>query len=226
MSEYRLLQCVDCAVGFSALVGARGAPRKRCTDCSPSQAGAPSQAMFMPQKCPVCTQEFIGRPHAKYCSNTCRVKAGNDAQRLAELALHRAAAVARSCRWCAAKFCPLFGQSNVAYCSAECGQHSKNDQRNQHRRWRKAKETAGLKLGRFTALSVLQRDRWHCRFCEIETPEALRGTHEHNAPELDHVVPLARGGEHSYENTQCLCRACNGFKSNRTMDELEQVLGV
>lgn len=81
-----------------------------------------------------------------------------------------------------------------------------------------------MKTGRFTSLSVFQRDGWRCRFCGIDTPESLRGTHEHNAPELDHIVPLARGGQHSYDNTQCLCRACNGFKSNRTMAELEKVL--
>lgn len=178
----------------------------------------------MAKKCAACALAFVGRPHSKYCSDKCRVRAGNTAQRLAELALHRAAAVERTCPQCPAKFCPLYGHSNVKHCSSACASFIRNDARNQHRRWRKAKETAGLKLGRFTSRSVFERDGWRCRFCGIETPEALRGTVEHNAPELDHVVPLARGGQHSYDNTQCLCRACNGFKSNRTMAELEQVL--
>ena len=33
--------------------------------------------------------------------------------------------------------------------------------------------------------------------------------------EIDHVVPLAMGGEHTLHNMQVLCRSCNGKKSAR-----------
>lgn len=36
--------------------------------------------------------------------------------------------------------------------------------------------------------------------------------------EPDHVVPLARGGAHSAENIQPLCRSCNAWKGARTID--------
>lgn len=61
---------------------------------------------------------------------------------------------------------------------------------------------------------VFERDGWRCRNCRCKTPQALRGTYKSNAPELDHIVPLARGGEHSYRNTQLLCRKCNGEKAD------------
>jgi 5-methylcytosine-specific restriction endonuclease McrA len=32
---------------------------------------------------------------------------------------------------------------------------------------------------------------------------------------VDHVVPLARGGEHSYANTQPACPPCNMSKGAR-----------
>jgi 5-methylcytosine-specific restriction endonuclease McrA len=37
--------------------------------------------------------------------------------------------------------------------------------------------------------------------------------------ELDHVVPVSRGGSHSEGNLQPLCRPCNRRKSNKTMME-------
>lgn len=78
---------------------------------------------------------------------------------------------------------------------------------------------AGGSYQNFKVADVLARDGWKCRACGIDTPEALRGKWVHNAPELDHVMPVSRGGDHSMENTQCLCRSCNGLKKDRTMAE-------
>lgn len=35
------------------------------------------------------------------------------------------------------------------------------------------------------------------------------------APELDHVMPLSKGGTHSMDNVQLLCRKCNQRKGSR-----------
>jgi len=37
--------------------------------------------------------------------------------------------------------------------------------------------------------------------------------------EIDHIVPLARGGLHSASNLQPLCRSCNAQKNSKTMEE-------
>jgi 5-methylcytosine-specific restriction endonuclease McrA len=29
------------------------------------------------------------------------------------------------------------------------------------------------------------------------------------APTLDHIVPLSKGGSHTYDNLQCACFRCN-----------------
>lgn len=39
--------------------------------------------------------------------------------------------------------------------------------------------------------------------------------------ELDHIIPLSRGGKHSYCNTQTSHSRCNHKKSDRLMEELE-----
>ena len=56
---------------------------------------------------------------------------------------------------------------------------------------------------------VLCRDKWTCQICGVPTPRELRGTYEGNAPEVDHIIPLAKGGAHKLNNLQCACRRCN-----------------
>lgn len=58
-------------------------------------------------------------------------------------------------------------------------------------------------------LDILVRDAWTCRLCGREAPAGLRGTYHKDAPEIDHIVPLAKGGHHVRGNLQCAHRACN-----------------
>ena len=67
---------------------------------------------------------------------------------------------------------------------------------------------------------VLARDGWRCKLCGKRTPKRLRGTTHPDAPEIDHIIPLALGGAHSYANTQCSCRDCNGKKGARVLPGL------
>ena len=76
---------------------------------------------------------------------------------------------------------------------------------------------------RFDPFEVFERDGWRCHMCGIKTPRKLRGTYEDNAPELDHIVPLAAGGEHSRKNTACSCRKCNITKSDKPLGQLRLV---
>lgn len=62
---------------------------------------------------------------------------------------------------------------------------------------------------------ILERDKYRCYICGIKTPKKLRGTFEDNAPEVDHIIPLSKGGLHVESNLRCACRKCNGLKSDR-----------
>lgn len=61
---------------------------------------------------------------------------------------------------------------------------------------------------------VFERGCWMCFHCYCDLPKHLRGTLAPNAPTLDHILPRAKGGAHSYANTQPLCRACNSKKQD------------
>lgn len=64
--------------------------------------------------------------------------------------------------------------------------------------------------GRWRAVrsSVLERDRWTCRYCGAD-----------NATQVDHVVPQSRGGPNTSDNLVAACRPCNASKGARTPDE-------
>lgn len=59
---------------------------------------------------------------------------------------------------------------------------------------------------------VFYRDQWHCQICGKATPIKNRGKFYSNAPELDHRIPMSKGGGHLYSNVQCACRRCNAQK--------------
>ncbi len=42
---------------------------------------------------------------------------------------------------------------------------------------------------------------------------------------VDHIVPLALGGTHTWNNVQLLCRACNGAKGIRTNSQQLRLIG-
>ena len=39
---------------------------------------------------------------------------------------------------------------------------------------------------------------------------------------IEHLIPLARGGEHTWENTVLACRHCNISKNAKSIEEFEE----
>lgn len=127
----------------------------------------------------------------------------------------------RICAYCKESFTPK--HLNSVYCTKKCSRRAWKAN-SPSRQARKALLRGSEHAERFSPLDVLERDGWACKLCGIDTPKSLRGTMEHNAPELDHIIPIAKGGAHSIGNTQCLCRSCNALKSDRLMDEVLELL--
>jgi 5-methylcytosine-specific restriction endonuclease McrA len=88
-----------------------------------------------------------------------------------------------------------------------------------YKAWRRSIER-GVNAERFDPIAVFERDKWRCHLCGCKTPKRLRGSYDDTAPELDHIIPLSKGGEHSRANTACACRKCNGAKGDTIMGQL------
>lgn len=64
---------------------------------------------------------------------------------------------------------------------------------------------------KFTRKNIYKRDNNICQYCGKKfQPEDLN---------LDHILPLSRGGKDSWQNVVCSCVPCNLRKSNRTLKE-------
>ena len=121
----------------------------------------------------------------------------------------------RACGCCGVLFIPTDrSMGPKVYCSGICRARSLREQKRKARRVRRARERAGGGNS-FDPLDVLRRDGWRCYLCGKDTPQKLRGSYHPDAPELDHVIPVSKGGQHTTGNTRCACRACNQVKSDR-----------
>lgn len=108
------------------------------------------------------------------------------------------------CKQCDGVF---MGFDGNRYCSDVCRRIVKHDRKDKRRA-----EKMGVYYEPVNALRVFERDGWQCQLCMKKLKPKHRGTIRDDAPELDHIIPWAQGGEHSYRNTQCACRKCNSKK--------------
>jgi len=109
---------------------------------------------------------------------------------------------------CGKTFTPVIGQRQIRYCSSQCRQDAKNAQQSGSTHSKRARKY-GVASEHIKKERVFEADGWRCYLCGCETPRELMGSIESNAPELEHVIPLSKGGTHTKDNVRCSCRACN-----------------
>lgn len=154
-----------------------------------------------------CNAPFDKRlPHQRFCSALCRNRVNNVAGWT-----RRRVSEPRLCALCGKSFIPPYGGGRIKYCSLECGTSAKRKLRSGSTNRRRAAKF-GVVYEPVNKRKVFERDGWKCYLCGVPTPAILSGTKEPNAPELEHVVPLAMGGAHSYSNVRCACHRCNRAK--------------
>ena len=165
-------------------------------------------------KCRHCGAWFSGRANQALCSDECR-RAHN---RIYARAYDEAKYHPRQfeCKECGCEVVAKYGTKRRLFCSEACSdKHFKRIMRKKEKA-----RLRGVKVEEVDPIKVFNRDGWRCQICGKKTPKEKRGSVDKLAPELDHIVPLSVGGDHSYMNTQCTCRQCNGRKSNKVYGQL------
>lgn len=108
----------------------------------------------------------------------------------------------RKCDLCGADYCPeAVGQKRCRSCAKYL-----KDNHGDLRLWRNGRPDMSITLWK-----VYQRDKGYCRGCGRH----LEFVEDYNSdvyPSIDHIVPLAKGGLHRWDNVQLMCRACNSIK--------------
>lgn len=115
--------------------------------------------------------------------------------------------VAGACRECGGSFVVVDGRSAMgyAYCSHGCERRAS---RRAGRERRRARRAGGERVFR---RKVFERDGWRCRLCGGKVARDKAVPHP-RAPTVDHIVPLAEGGQHAYLNVQTAHFICNSRK--------------
>jgi 5-methylcytosine-specific restriction endonuclease McrA len=100
-------------------------------------------------------------------------------------------------------------------CSADCRAHHFRQIRIADKKYRRAMERAAIRLGEpVPPTAIYSRDDWICQICNDPVNRQAR----HPDPmsvSLDHIIPLAKGGTHTYDNLQCAHLVCNIRKSDK-----------
>jgi HNH endonuclease len=160
--------------------------------------------------CAHCGQTFVRVGGEKLCSAECRT-ARRLAKRIERLGYAPIPITIgrRNCNRCGKGFVGRLsggrGGKGQIFCSVHCNDRYHDAGRN-HRQRARYHCVAYEPIKTF---AVLERDGWRCQICGRSTPKRLRGTIDMRAPELDHRVPMALGGGHTWDNLQCACRRCN-----------------
>lgn len=150
----------------------------------------------MATRCVEC-QEIFTAPDArtKVCSDTCR-------RTRARARYTPKARVAVTCQDCKAEYRSTRGNRGV------CRRCQKRRRGRNHRERARA---LGVPYEPINRLQVFTRDLWRCGLCGQEVLRTEVAPHP-RSPSLDHIVPMARGGGHTYDNVQLACFLCNSRK--------------
>lgn len=112
--------------------------------------------------------------------------------------------LARECRTCAAAF--IARNANQYCCSSDCNRSA--------RRARRRALEAGAFVEDVSRVAIANRDRWICQLCGKRVNKRLKFPHP-LSQSLDHITPIALGGEHSRVNAQLAHLVCNISKGAR-----------
>lgn len=163
--------------------------------------------------CMNCGARFeLSRLGQKFCTNSCAKNHSfkiNYAKIVEAREKEREAVPNRECRQCGKTFTPTHRDvSRQKFCSSVCNMRHHSSELHARRMEIMTAPTAD----KIDWLVVGDRYGWKCGMCSCEVVKEHRGKRRLTTPEIDHVVPLSKGGTHTYNNIQLLCFPCNRSK--------------
>lgn len=207
----------------------------------------PSEAI-----CEWCSAHFRrkrsgGKDSLRFCSRHCAFAsaakrksdriATKQAKREARLAVLRSGREARQarrqearlrrvvspCQTCGVDVVSKRGKSKCEACHRRYWRRLRRAKSGSERHTARARRKGLPRDYSITPDKLFARDGWVCQICGGRTPRSLKGKQQPKSPTIDHIVPIASGGGHVWENVQTACHACNQTKGNKVMGQLRLV---
>ena len=159
------------------------------------------------KKCKYCNNEFeVGR-RKTFCSEEC-AKKHNNLQQKKKWRF-------KKCRYCKKWRYGFTGK----YCSEQCRKRVK---RIKHELQKNERLKRARSNGQFDAdidiYKLIERDGGCCYLCGDDVLFSYNFNHP-KYPTIEHVVPISKGGTHSWDNVKVACRECNTYKSATLIDD-------
>ena len=135
----------------------------------------------------------------------------------------------KECEYCGRIF---YAKDYNWYCSDICKANMKKEKQKARKRLREAKAKKNGKIEWNISLEkLIQRDEGICKICgrQVDTEDYYYTDEGYfiageNYPSIDHIIPLAKGGTHTWDNIQLAHRHCNSIKSDNIIEYEEEQL--
>lgn len=124
------------------------------------------------------------------------------------------------CKLCGKVFESKWGKQ---FCSDKCQRKWRNRLREKKRSVRTKRAKANGKYDNSITLEKLyKRDKGICYLCGKHL--SLKTYYNApTAPTIEHVIPIVKGGTHTWDNVRLACRQCNGIKGTKlSMEYIER----
>lgn len=162
--------------------------------------------------CTGCNKRFITRHRRKYCNKKC-----GDKFNYVYVYVSKAKTHSIKCTECGKHKEVSFKRKK--FCSDTCSNKYAN--RENYLRRERLKKLNGEVHWDISIERLMRRDGRECYLCggkvDIRDVEIIGDTmiHGNMYPSIDHVIPLAKSGTHTWDNVRLAHRLCNSFKSDK-----------
>ncbi len=184
--------------------------------------------------CKYCGKEFNSTNHSrKYCSDSCIKAINREKERDRSKLIHDKTAKYLKCKECGKEFKPEYPSKRRIFCSKECCRKygNKISKKTEAGRARKAKERFDRRTSfekviseKIIPIKVYESHNWVCGICGRKINPKLIHPHLKSAS-LDHIIPISKGGSHTYDNLQPAHLICNSYKCDK-IDNLQLKISV
>jgi 5-methylcytosine-specific restriction endonuclease McrA len=94
----------------------------------------------------------------------------------------------------------------------------------EHSHRRRARKLNTVVEKGISVLSLKKKHGTQCHYClkEMDFSKGVGRKFNSDMATIEHLIPLARGGEHTFENTVLACRFCNISRGAKSQEDFEE----